>query len=129
MTLLASLTGSTYFFTDNRLYDQRLARIPITFGGDVVLITLSGGTNLGCGQIVLGLSESVGEAVADNSGFETLDFSHAETDIYGNLTTVERASVESYKFTVHTPVSEVSTIISAIRAQKGGKLALVDWRR
>ena len=114
----------SYFFTDNRLYDQRLARIPITFGGDVVLITLSGGTNLGCGQIVLGLSETVGEAVADNSGFETLDFSHAETDIYGNLTTVERASVESYKFTVHTPVAEVSTIISAIRAQKGGKLAL-----
>ena len=135
----------SYFFANSRLFDQYVASYPLSFNdkdlsdaigqalvnltiiattGDAILITLTGGDALGCGQIILGSAEIVGEAVSENSGIETLDFSHAETNIYGDLTTVERPTVEVYNFTVHTDVEDAIRMVSAVRSQKGGKLAV-----
>lgn len=114
----------TFFFVEPQVRDQVLFTIPATVPNDALLIRLEGSASLGCGQIVMGLSTVVGESTSHNSEIDLLDFSHAEVDIYGNLTTVEREAIEVFNFGVLTEVNRTSKLINALRAQRGGKRAL-----
>ncbi len=114
----------TFFFSEPRVLDQKIITIPLTVPGDAILIRLEGTANLGCGQIVLGLGETVGESTSHNSEIDLIDFSHAEVDVYGNLTTVEREAVEVFNFGVLTQVNDTAKLLAALRRQKGGKRAL-----
>lgn len=114
----------SYFYSPVAVANQYLVDIPLTAASEVLSITLAGGADLACGQIVLGYGVEIGEGVVGQSGIQVLDFSHVETDRYGNLTTVEREAVDVFTFDVLSEVAKGSLLANVIRKQKGGKRAL-----
>lgn len=98
--------------------------ISASLGADYVGIEMAGGSDLACGQIILGAKTSIGETQVGESGLEGLDFSHIETNIYGDLTTVERAATTIGRFDVRIPVAKVNEFANIMNQFRGGKAAL-----
>ena len=79
----------SYFFAPNRLSDSAIVTdLAVTAATDFLSVELVGGADLKCGQITTGLCYTIGETQIGDSGFEGLDYSHVETNIYGDLVTV-----------------------------------------
>ncbi len=91
---------------------------------DYVELSLSGGAKLSCGQAVLGSTQNVGDAQIGDSGFEGLDFSHVETNIYGDLTTIQRSATTLHRFDVQVPVGDLDKFATVMHEFRGGKRAL-----
>ena len=115
----------TYFFGIIRSSNSALfLDLPVTGVGDFVQVELSGTEDLACGQIIMGLGSAVGDTMAGDTGFEGLDYSHVETNIYGDLVTVERASTKIFRFHVLMPVEKVNEFSVLMQELRGGRRAL-----
>ena len=97
---------------------------PIGNGGDYLEVELSGGSNLSCGQVVMGARVAIGEAQVGDSGFEGLDFSHVEANIYGDIITVERPSTLIHRFDILIKTEELGKFANQMKQFRGGKRAL-----
>ena len=115
----------SYFFVPNRLRDSYVAiDLPYTAIGDEIHLSITGGSGLACGQIVMGLGQEVGETQPGNTGAEGLDFSHVETNVYGDLVRVRRPSTNIHRFDVYMRSERVNAFLSLMRTLRGGELAL-----
>ena len=115
----------SYFFAETDVAATLLlTELPVSGSNDYVSVELLGGQNMKCGQIVLGIGSTIGIMSPNETGFEGLDFSHVETNIYGDLVTVERAATEIHRFDVVMETGAVSEYARFMKSLKGGKRAL-----
>ena len=115
----------SYFFAQVDLSDTiLLTELPVSGSNDYVSVEMFGDANLKCGQIIIGIGDEIGIANPKETGFEGLDFSHVETNIYGDLVTVERAATEIHRFDVVLDSDKVGEYASFMRRLKGGQRAL-----
>lgn len=115
----------TYFFAELGLSDAVLEpHLPVTAEGDHLSIEMVGGPDLACGQIIVGLCTTIGEVQVGDTGLDGLDFSHVETNIYGDLVTVERAATQVHRFDVFMRVGQISEFVQVMDRLRGGKRAL-----
>lgn len=113
-----------YFYQPNRLLDSLLVTgLPITTDGDEVHVTISGGDDLACGMIVMGIGEQFGFP-RPGTGLETLDFSKVDVNYAGDLVTVRRSATSIYRFESRMDSELVNAFIARLKELRGGRRAL-----
>lgn len=113
-----------YLYGPNRLFDSLLvADLPVTVLGDVVHVTISGGDNLACGLIVMGIGEQFG-FIRPGTGLETLDFSKVDVNAFGDLVTVQRPATRIYRFEVRMESNLANPFSARLKELRGGRRAL-----
>lgn len=120
----AVLDWESYFYSAVRLRDSYITTLPYTATGDELHVTITGGENLACGQIVMGLGQGVGDTQPGKTGAEGLDFSGVETNVFGDLTTVRRAATNIHRFDIFMPAVCVNAFQAIMRDLRGGRRAL-----
>ena len=115
----------SYYFAPARLQNAALfSGMPASGENDILSVNISGGNALECGQVVFGLGYDVGYTQTGDTGFEGLDFSHVETNIYGDLVTVEREATEIHRFDLLIEGLKLSEFATTMHDLKGGKRGL-----
>ena len=103
-----------FVVTDFPLYGD--AQITATFD--------RAGATVRVGQIVLGDLRTLGITTIPNTGFTGLDFSIAQQDEFGDLTTVRRAATRLSQFEVLVPNSTLLGFDSLMQSLRGGVAAV-----
>lgn len=113
----------TYYFTPIApLGEFAVVDIP-PYGDAVFTVTFDATGNVGVGQLVIGASHDVGITDVE-SGFSGLDFSFIEQDIFGNLTTVQRAATRLSTFEVFCDTFTMLALDNLLRSLRGGVAAV-----
>lgn len=109
-----------YFFTPIGLLTEFVLVDVPPYTGAEITITLTGGGDVECGQIVVGETRTIGEAVFGGTNFNGLDFSFVQQDEFGDLTTVQRAATRVSNYEVVVANSSLLGFDNLMRGLRGG---------
>lgn len=115
----------TYFFAPfSALSEVVLVDLPPYPNATLQVTFVSTGGTPTVGQVAFGRVRQIGFTEIKNTGFQFLDFSTVENDIFGNLTKVEREATRLSRFSVVTSSFTNLSIDNLLRDLKGGKSAV-----
>lgn len=113
-----------YFFAPISLLTEFVLVDVPPYSGAEITITLTGGGDVECGQIVVGETRTIGETVFGGTSFNGLDFSFVQQDEFGDLTTVQRAATRVSNYEVVIPSGYLLGFDNLMRSLRGGTAAV-----
>lgn len=118
------IDGWTYYFAEIQVMPYFVLTDLPPYPDATITVEFVGSGAVLCGQLVVGPIWDLGYVELGNTGFEGIDFSTVETDVYGNLTTVEREATTLHRFDIVLGAQQLLGFENRMRDLKGGKRAV-----